>query len=72
MKNVCHALMCNKKIGATMLMCKKHWFMVPKNLRDAIWETFFNGNRESHLQNCSEARRIVAEKEGIQLRKPTA
>lgn len=26
-----------------MLMCKKHWYMVPRALRDRVWETYRPG-----------------------------
>jgi len=26
-----------------MFMCKKHWYMVPKVLRDRVWDTYVPG-----------------------------
>jgi hypothetical protein len=26
-----------------MLMCRSHWYMVPKPLRDAVWNAWANG-----------------------------
>jgi hypothetical protein len=26
-----------------MLMCRPHWFMVPKALRDAVWDAWAGG-----------------------------
>jgi len=31
---------CNKTVPRTMLMCKQHWYMVPKELRDQVWHTY--------------------------------
>jgi hypothetical protein len=28
-----------KSRGDRQLMCKRHWYMVPKELRDRVWET---------------------------------
>lgn len=31
---------CEKSISRTMLMCKPHWFQVPRELRDRVWSTY--------------------------------
>jgi hypothetical protein len=41
--HVCHALKCSVPVPPSMLMCRKHWFMVPKNLRDDVWRTYRKG-----------------------------
>lgn len=35
--------LCEQKIPRHMLMCKPHWFMVPKPTRTTIWETWGGG-----------------------------
>lgn len=30
---------CPKGRGDRQLMCKRHWYMVPKDLRDQVWAT---------------------------------
>jgi len=35
--------MCNAHVQPEMLMCRKHWFMVPKPLRDRVWATYNPG-----------------------------
>jgi len=30
-----------------MLMCRGHWFMVPKLLRDAVWDAYYSPGRGS-------------------------
>lgn len=30
---------CPKGRGDRQLMCRRHWYMVPKELRDRVWET---------------------------------
>lgn len=35
----CRAIGCNKEIALTLLMCRSHWYMVPKAIRAAIWAT---------------------------------
>lgn len=39
----CHARNCYVKTRPEMLMCRRHWFMVPKKLRDAVWATYSPG-----------------------------
>lgn len=50
----CAALTCNATVKPGMLMCKPHWFQLPKQLRDGIWATW----RARHI---SHYRELVAE-----------
>jgi hypothetical protein len=59
----CHALGCLAAIPDSMLMCRRHWYMVPKPLRDAIWQSYRSGDRDAHLRNCAEAVRVIVAKE---------
>lgn len=36
----CHWNGCTRQCPPAMWGCKKHWFMLPKYLRDKIWETY--------------------------------
>lgn len=36
----CPILGCMNKIGERQVMCKTHWFKVPKHLRDAVWNEY--------------------------------
>jgi hypothetical protein len=38
--HTCHALTCDVPVPPKMLMCKRHWSMVPKHLRDRVWATY--------------------------------
>ena len=38
--HTCHALGCITEVPEAMWGCSKHWYMVPKPLRDAIWRTY--------------------------------
>ena len=73
MAHSCHAHACDKAVPPAMFMCKRHWFMVPKPLRDAIWMTYRHGQEvsknpsDSYLRNASEAVKTVAAKEGMTL-----
>ena len=39
----CHAYACYKTVHPRLLMCRPHWYMVPKKLRDRVWETYIPG-----------------------------
>ncbi len=39
----CPATDCTRRVGRGMLMCRQHWFMAPKPLRDAVWHAWAGG-----------------------------
>lgn len=39
----CHAIGCEFPVPPEMLMCRHHWYMVPKRHRDAVWQTYRPG-----------------------------
>lgn len=39
----CHARKCTVHVPPEMLMCRRHWFMVPKGLRYRVWSTYRRG-----------------------------
>jgi hypothetical protein len=41
--HTCHARDCDVAVPPKMLMCKKHWYMLPKAKRDAIWREYTPG-----------------------------
>lgn len=41
--HTCHAINCNTRIPPEMLMCKRHWFMVPKSIQRQVWNTYRPG-----------------------------
>ena len=47
---------CNEKVPTKMLFCRTHWFMVPKTLRDAVWNEFRKQpGSDSHQMACQAA-----------------
>ena len=57
-----------------MFMCYRHWSMVPKRLKDAIWSTYRRGQEDDkdpsdeYLANASQAVKVVAAKEGHEIK----
>lgn len=43
MTHVCHADGCKVAVPPSMLMCLRHWRMVPRALQSAVWRTYRNG-----------------------------
>lgn len=43
MEHYCHAVDCSKEVPPKMLMCSRHWFMLPKSIRDKIWINYIPG-----------------------------
>lgn len=39
----CHAKGCLVPVARHMLMCRRHWYMVPKLIRDRVWATYREG-----------------------------
>lgn len=43
MKHICHFPTCRTSVPPAMWGCKKHWFKLPKRLRDKVWATYRPG-----------------------------
>lgn len=43
MAHTCHARGCSKVVPPSMLMCLRHWRMVPKSLQRRVWDTYVVG-----------------------------
>lgn len=42
-EHFCHAKTCKVIVPPKRLMCKRHWFMVPADLRKAVWREYRPG-----------------------------
>lgn len=69
--HTCHAKGCDVRVPPKMLMCRRHWYMVPKALRDAIWDTYREGQEidkrpsGEYLDAANAAIEAVAVKEAV-------
>lgn len=67
----CHARGCNVLVKPEMLMCLRHWRMVPADLQKQIWATYRRGQcddkqpSEAWHQAADAAIGAVASREGI-------
>ena len=69
-EHTCHAMHCDTPVPPRRLMCRKHWYMVPKPLRDAVWAEYTPGQERrkdptrEYLTVARRAINAVAVKEG--------
>jgi hypothetical protein len=72
MAHTCHATNCEVHVPPEMFMCKRHWFSLPKYLRDRIWKSYRPGQCEDWeiSKEYSEAAKacviFIANKEGVE------
>ena len=43
MSHICHAAACTVEVPPKLFMCKRHWYTLPKKLRDAVWAEYTPG-----------------------------
>jgi hypothetical protein len=44
--HTCHARDCDQRVPPKMFMCKRHWYMLPKRMRDAVWDAYVPGQEQ--------------------------
>lgn len=67
----CHATGCTTAVPPEMFMCRKHWWSLPKRMRDNIWKYYRPGQcndwniSHEYAEAAKEAVRYIANKESI-------
>lgn len=46
MSHQCHAAGCQASVPPKLMMCKKHWYMLPMLMRSAIWKHYRPGQED--------------------------
>jgi hypothetical protein len=46
----CHAKGCTTQVPPALLMCAKHWRMVPQALKNRIWDTYQPGQERGNVE----------------------
>lgn len=70
MSHTCHATGCKAAVPPETFMCRRHWFSLPKRMRDRIWSTYRPGQCDDwqisyeYADAAREAVCHVASKEG--------
>lgn len=55
----CPIKRCGRQIDPSRLMCRSHWYMVPKELRDQVWATWRSGQGAFSSEHREAVRRAV-------------
>lgn len=67
MRHECHWPTCRTPVPPAMWGCKKHWFALPKRLRDRIWATYRPGQEidknpsDAYCEAAMEVQRWIKE-----------
>lgn len=73
MSHHCHATGCTVAVPPMMWGCRRHWFMVPKPIRDRIWATYRPGQCDDWQPSaayCEAAREAVIAVARLEGREP--
>lgn len=68
----CHARGCKIAVPPRMLMCSRHWRMVPWALRDAVWATYSPGQELRKDPTPAYRKAALAAIEAVALREVSA
>lgn len=58
MAHECHMTGCSDKVPPRVFACKRHWYMVPKPIRDRIWASYRSGqeaDKRPSVEYCEAA-----------------
>jgi hypothetical protein len=55
---------CRTQIDPARLMCRGHWYLVPKQLRDRVWATWQSGQAARSLEHQQAVRLAITEASG--------
>ena len=70
MNHFCHATGCNKPVPSKLLMCLRHWRMVPRDIQRSVWRHYRPGQEidkcptHEYLEVMKQAIDAVARVEG--------
>lgn len=70
-EHTCHARGCDVHVPPRRFMCPKHWYMLPKATRDAVWAAYRPGQERTmdpsreYLDVTTDAVNWLAEREGV-------
>lgn len=61
----CPGTGCTRRVAHGKLACRAHWFMIPRRLRDAVWDAYRFGagaGSPAHRQAMADAIEALNEK----------
>lgn len=69
--HLCHAMGCAREVPPALLMCLRHWRLVPREIQRLVWKHYRKGQEidkrpsKEYLEVMKLAIRSVAEQEGL-------
>jgi hypothetical protein len=66
----CHWPGCEQQVPPAMWGCKRHWFMLPKALRDRIWQTYEPGQEVTLTPSAAYVKAATAAQDWIAANHP--
>ena len=68
----CHANGCKTETPQRLFMCHRHWAMLPREMRKAVWtaykanpDSYLRGRSRDYMEACADAVEHVAAIEGF-------
>lgn len=56
----CPVAACRAEVNAAKLMCRPHWYMVPKAVQKMVWATYADGSGVGSLAHMQAMRTAIA------------
>lgn len=56
----CPVTGCGRQISRSRLMCRRHWYQIPKQLRDRVWATWRSGEGVLSTEHCEAVLSAIA------------
>lgn len=57
----CFAKGCREEIAHDKFGCMEHWYMLPKEFRDEVYDAFYDGDRNRTLELVASGHRMSLE-----------
>ncbi len=56
----CPVTGCGQQISPSRLMCRRHWYQIPRQLRDRVWATWRSGEGVLSDEHCEAVLSAIA------------
>jgi hypothetical protein len=56
----CPSPRCGARIDPTRLMCRRHWNLIPKRIRDRVWATWHSGQAATSREHQHAVSQAIA------------
>jgi hypothetical protein len=63
--HTCPGVGCTEQVDRERLACRRHWYSLPKPLRDRIWSAYRNRQERTHWHLVQEAIAFLQAREDV-------